>query len=147
MKNQNNVLACTWIVLLLAIMFLAFSSCVRTPEGAERKITRLTKRFPSIVRYDTITVTDTITIKGDTVTRHFYFMGDTVRINEGRLEMKYFYNQTTNEHYLHGQCKDTTVVNKVTVAYPWIKKKTTDWLPWIVAGVLAVLLFWRKYNS
>ena len=92
---------------------------------------------------DTTYVHDTIYSKSvDHDTTFFYNQKDTIVIREGRLVMKYFYNDSTV--YLKGECltdtiyRDKIIITNSTELKPDLFDK---WKWWIIGLFLALLLF------
>jgi len=124
-----------WIIVIL--MYLMLFSC--SPQWRHD---RITKRHPEVHTRDSITIRDTIRFKE---VKHdssfFYKQSDTVRIEKGNLEIKYFYSHDTV--HIDGRCKEvqTIIERKVPIYVP-----TTDyvamfkrWFWWIV-GIVALLI-------
>lgn len=91
---------------------------------------------------DTIRIHDTIYSKSvDHDTTFFYNQKDTVIIKEGRLIMKYFYNDSTV--YLKGECltdtiyRDKIIINNSTELKPDLFDK---WKWWIIGAFFVLLL-------
>ncbi len=101
MLLKKNILIPLSFIGILALL----GSC--TPQ---QRIARILKRHPELIKSDTIFKRDTIytvSVEKDTVFN--YYTKDTVVIREGKLTMKYFYNDHDSTVYLKGKCEADTV--------------------------------------
>ncbi len=95
---------------------------------------------------DTVYVTkETIVPKVERDTVFNYFQKDTVIIREGRLTMRYFYNNTDSTVYLQGECDTIKVVQKVPVAVNTYKPSQSYWY-WYIIGFLLVLILLKRFK-
>jgi hypothetical protein len=91
---------------------------------------------------DTLVVRDTIKIdnvKHDT-SFHFNSTKDTIVIDKGRLQMKYYYSNDTV--FLSGNCKDSVIIREIRVPIDKtikVEKYLSDWA-WLVIGLVFILL-------
>ena len=133
---KNNKFYWFLILVSLFVMFVATScDCSYHLRMAKKKCNQ---SFLS----DTTYIRDTIySTSVDHDTTFFYNQKDTVVIREGRLVMKYFYNDSTV--YLKGECltdtiyRDKIIITNSTELKPDIFDK---WKWWIVGLFLALLL-------
>lgn len=138
-ENNDNR---NWYIWLLMCLFafsviLALSSC--SCEFYQRK---LDKKCPKV--QDTLTVHDATYIPEvttDTVVK--YWARDTVVIREGKLTVKYFYNNHDSTVYLQGKCAADTVYKEIKVPYEKNLIKPDyfpNWLKWSVITLLLLII-------
>lgn len=93
---------------------------------------------------ETITVHDTVTfpeVRTDSV--FFYNQKDTVLIQKGNIEVRYFYSN--DSVFIDGTCKEVTVVKERVVTVNKFKQ-SSNW-PWFIVVLLVgfiVALFVRR---
>ena len=119
----------------IAILILLLCSC-----SAEKKLNKLIAKHPEL--RDTIYVHDTLTtelIRADTT--FVSVPGDTVRVDNGKLHIKYV-KLPGDTVYLEGQCDPDTVIKITTVERiaPTVTKSVVPWWVWLVISLLAVVL-------
>ena len=103
----------------LAIYFaliILFGSCseARKFRRAEKKIYRLTQKYPDLLKKDTLH--DTFSIVTPEIKYDTQFVdkpGDTTYINNEKLEIKYVRIGDTT--YIEGKCKSDTVIQTVEI--------------------------------
>lgn len=90
---------------------------------------------------DTIFKKDTVLINSvQTHTIFHYNQKDTVIVKEGRLTMKYFYNDSTV--YLAGKCDTVFVVKDIPVVVNKTEVKESNFLHlWVIIVVLFIIIF------
>ena len=112
-KRKNSLLY------LLLILF-AFNSCSlekRTENKqrkAERKIEKLTIKYPQLLKQDTIT--DTLNVFIPKVKHDTSFIGtasDTTYIYKNKLRIKYI--RVGDTTYIEGECKGDTIIQTVNI--------------------------------
>ena len=118
---------------------LAALVCLTSCSG-EKKLQRILANHPEL--RDTIYVHDTLTtelVRADTT--FVPVPGDTVRLDNGKLHIKYV-RLPGDTVYLEGQCDPDTVIHTVTVERiaPTITKSIVPWWVWLVIALLAVAL-------
>lgn len=96
---------------------------------------------------DTVYKKDTVLISSvQTHTVFHYNQKDTVIVKEGRLIMKYFYNDSTV--YLAGKCDTVFVVKDVPVVVNKTEIKESNFIYlWVIIIVLFIIIFkllWKK---
>lgn len=96
---------------------------------------------------DTVFKKDTVLINSvQTHTVFHYNQKDTVIVKEGRLTMKYFYNDSTV--YLAGKCDTVFVVKDVPVVVNTTEVKESKFIYlWVIIIVLFIIIFkllWKK---
>jgi len=96
---------------------------------------------------DTVFKKDTVLINSvQTHTVFHYNQKDTVIVKEGRLTMKYFYNDSTV--YLAGKCDTVFVVKDVPVVVNQTEvKESNPWYLWVIIFLLLIMLIkllWKK---
>jgi hypothetical protein len=118
---------------------LAALVCLTSCSG-EKKLQRLLANHPEL--RDTIYVHDTLTtelVRADTT--FVSVPGDTVRLDNGKLHIKYV-RIPGDTVYLEGQCDPDTVIKVTTVERiaPTITKSIVPWWVWLVISMLVVAL-------
>lgn len=90
---------------------------------------------------DTVFKKDTVLISSvQTHTVFHYNQKDTVIVKEGRLTMKYFYNDSTV--YLAGKCDTVFVVKDIPVVVNKTEVKESNFLHlWVIIVVLFIIIF------
>lgn len=139
-------------VILLAFLF----SC-----SPQKKLNRLIKKHPELVKVDTIVVRDTIrdtisivteSVKTDTVFS-LYEVHDTITITKDNLTIRYYHDTIHDSIYISGEC-DTIFVKVpyeriVEYKVPCDKvivKKGISWWYWfiIIMLILGILYLVKK---
>ncbi len=145
-------------ILIYFIVLLATTSCseARKFRRAEKKIYRLTQKYPDLLKQDTLH--DTLSIITPEVRYDTQFVdkpGDTTYINNGKLEIKYVRIGDTT--YIEGKCKSDTiiqtveipveriVVRKETIVDQLIRyfKNSIIWVIILVVLAFVIRLLWR----
>ena len=103
-------------ILIYFILLLITTSCSEAKKlrRAEKKIYRLTQKYPDLLKKDTLY--DTFSIITPEVRYDTQFVdkpGDTTYINNGKLEIKYVRIGDTT--YIEGKCKSDTIVQTVEI--------------------------------
>jgi len=144
-KHHNNYQVTFWAGLISAfiILTLLLSSC-----GCNYHLKRIKAKCNTSVFTDTIWKKDTVFIKSVQTDSVFkYFQTDTILIREGRLTMKYFYNQKDSTVYLNGKCDTVFVIKDQPMSVTTNEYKPGfDWkfLTIICAIILLLILILRK---
>jgi shikimate 5-dehydrogenase len=145
--------------LLIALICLSFASCSiesrtkRKISRAERKIEKLTIKYPQLLKSDTIhEKIEIITpaVKLDTIHRVVY--GDTVYLDKDRLKVKYIIQNDTI--LLSAECASDTIYKEVSIPFQQIVVKKRSILDRIGSGFksliyLLILLFlcWLGFKA
>jgi len=123
---------------------------------AERKIEKLTIRYPELLKKDTINDTIQVTTEAIEVDTAFEAKdGDTVTIFKDRLRIKYYRQNDTV--YLSGTCAADTIYKTVSVPYQQVvvrketileqiqkQSKRIIWLLVILAIIyVAIRIIWK----
>lgn len=120
----------------LAILLLFLSSC-----SCDWHLKKARQKCNISQLSDTLFISDTTyvdRVKKDTL--FYYNQKDTVIIREGRLTMKYFYNDSTV--YLSGTCDTIKVIKEVPVIVNNTELKGSNLFNDIIKGLaLAIILF------
>jgi len=87
------------------------------------RINKIRKKHPELFGKDTMSIFDTIEVKGNRIDSIFKFNSDTIRIYNDRQEIKYFYNTKTNNHYIEGKVKDTIIYKEIKVPVEVFKEQ------------------------
>jgi len=103
-------------ILIYFILLLVTTSCSEAKKlrRAEKKIYRLTQKYPDLLKQDTLH--DTLSIITPEVRYDTQFVdkpGDTTYINNGKLEIKYVRIGDTT--YIEGKCKSDTIIQTVEI--------------------------------
>jgi len=147
---------------LLIALILVLSSCSlehrmeKKFRKAERKIEKLTIRYPELLKKDTINDTIQVTTEAIEVDTAFEAKdGDTVTIFQDRLRIKYYRQNDTV--YLSGTCAADTIYKTVSVPYQQVvvrketileqiqkQSKRIIWLLVILAIIyVAIRIIWK----
>ena len=111
--------------LLIALICLSLSSCSiesrtkRKIRRAERKIEKLTIKYPQLLKQDTIhEKIEIITpaVKLDTIHRIIY--GDTIYLDKDKLRIKYIIQNDTL--LLSAECASDTIIKEVSIPFQQI---------------------------
>lgn len=104
-----------WFLLGIACaMLIILSGC-----SCNSLMSRIQKKNCATFRNDTLLVHDTIRIneiRRDTTFR-FTHTSDTIRLNNDRLHIKYFFNTHDSTIYLAGKCDSIIVYREIKVPY------------------------------
>lgn len=125
------------IAVCLLVLIIMCNSC-----SCDYHLSRIKKKCNTSFQSDTIRIQDTIFIKESRVDTLFKRTSDTVRINNDRLHIKYFYNNHDSTVYIQGKCdslivyRDKYVVTNNTEFKPDLLK---GW-KWGILGIFLALL-------
>jgi hypothetical protein len=101
-------------LLIISIIFI----CSCSPQ---KRIARILKHHPELVKSDTVFRPDTVITKlVQKDTSFHFFQPDTVFIKEGKLTYKYFLRHDSTV-YLDGKCDPDTIIREI----PFIVNNTT----------------------
>lgn len=122
----------------LLLVLLLLCAC-----SAEKRLYRLIKRNPGLVKTDTIFRSDTTIIPEYSKDTVFVPGRDTVIIREGKLTVKYFH--TDSVVYLSGKCDSTKDIKKRAVlvkSVPLIKvvKEIPQYIKWVIAALVGCFI-------
>ncbi len=138
-------------VITLILIAFAISSCSQKAKvrRAEKKVVKLTKKYPELLQKDTLKIVDTVVIKSithDTVAKIVYHDSVTVVDNE-RVYLKYFYDTVRKEIYHEVECKSDTVIREHEVVYDKVvvREKPNYWILFLV--VVVCLIVYRLVNT
>jgi hypothetical protein len=103
---------------LILILIFTVTSC-----SPQKKLQRLVKNNPELIRVDTIHFRDTINVVTnqvykDTLTTLKSISKDTLIITKENLRIKTFYNYHTDSIFISGECQSDTVFVPYEVAIP-----------------------------
>jgi len=143
--NQSNPNHLLFIAILLAILFFILNSCT-----CDYHLRKAKSKCGYTTKTDTIYRNDTTFINRVTKDTVFnYYSRDTVVIKEGRLTMKYFYNNHDSTVYLKGQCDTVFIVKPIPIQVNTteIKQSWLSYLKWfgLILGLVITLLLIKKY--
>jgi len=144
------------VILYIGVLFF-LSSCCTTRickiERAEKKISKLTEKYPELLDKDTIILKDTITINDIIADTSFIDTPttDTIIITKDKLTIRYI--KTDSIIYLEGNCEGDTIyiTNEVPVEtivvreLTWREKaKEYTYLLFAIAALLLVIRIFFK---
>ena len=145
--------------LLIALICLSFALCSiesrtkRKIRRAERKIEKITIKYPQLLKQDTIHETIEIitpAVKLDTIHRIIY--GDTVYLDKDKLKVKYIIQNDTL--LLSAECASDTIYKEVSIPFQQIVVKKRSIIDRIGSGFkslmyLLILLFlcWLAFKA
>jgi len=92
------------ILFIPLIVFLSYSC------SPEKRIARIVKRHPELIKKDTVWSKDTLVttaVKHDSL--FHYYQPDTVYIKEGKMTVKYIFNKDSTV-YIQGKCDADTII-------------------------------------
>lgn len=138
------------IITLILIAF-ALTSCSHKAKvrRAEKKVVKLTKKYPELLQKDTVKIIDTVVVESvthDTVTKMVYHDSVTVVDNE-RVYLKYFYDTVRKEIYHEVECKADTVIREHEVVHDKVvvREKPNYWILFLV--VVVCFIVYRLINT
>jgi len=125
------------------IIILLLSSC-----SPQKRLNRLVKKHPELIKVDTLSVHDTIhteTIKADTVFKDTTFLRllrDTITVVNDRLRINtYHYRDSI---FIEGECIGDTIIREIRVPYKYIqpvtKVKTPAYIIILLVGLVILLI-------
>ena len=145
--------------LLIALICLSLSSCSiesrtkRKIRRAERKIEKLTIKYPQLLKHDTIhEKIEIITpaVKLDTI--HRVVHGDTVYLDKDKLRIKYIIQNDTI--LLSAECKSDTIIKEVSIPFQQVVVKKRSLLDRIGSGfkslmylLIFLFLIWLGFQA
>ena len=145
--------------LLIALICLSLSSCSiesrtkRKIRRAERKIEKLTIKYPQLLKHDTIhEKIEIITpaVKLDTI--HRVVHGDTVYLDKDKLRIKYIIQNDTI--LLSAECKSDTIYKEISIPFQQIVVQKRSILDRIGSGfksliylVILLFLIWLGFKA
>ena len=128
------------------LILLILSSC-----SPEKRIARILKKHPELVKSDTVWHRDTIYTKSVEKDTTFYFnQPDTVYMNEGKMHVKYYFNKDSTV-YLQGKCDADTVVKYYPVQVNSVSVKDGKWYDeaikyvWFLVFLLILYILYRIF--
>ena len=130
------------IAICLLVLIIMCNSC-----SCDYHLSRIKKKCNTSFQSDTIRIQDTIFIKESRVDTLFKRTSDTVRINNDRLHIKYFYNNHDSTVYIQGKCdslivyRDKYVVTNNTEFKPDLFNKYKWWIIGFFAVILLIAIF------
>jgi len=122
-------------ILAIACIIFAMASC-----SPQKRMSRLVKKHPELIRTDTAYVWDSVLIEGTRIDTMYQSRLDTLVIERNNLTIKHYYDRANDRHYLSGECRDTVhhyTREVIRQGYPVIEKRT----PKIIMLVVGVLGF------
>ena len=145
--------------LLIALICLSLGSCSiesrtkRKIRRAERKIEKLTIKYPQLLKQDTIHETIEIitpAVKIDTI--HRIIRGDTIYLDKDKLRIKYVVQNDTL--LLSAECASDTIYKEISVPFQQVVVQKRSLLDRIGSGFksliyLLILLFlcWLGFKA
>lgn len=111
----------------------------------QKRLNRLIKRHPELVKIDTAIVSDTVhieTIKADTVfkdTTYFRLLRDTITITNDRLTIRQYH--TRDSIFIEGECLGDTLIREIKVPYQTVRAVTKEVIPlWIKIFLVGLII-------
>lgn len=141
-RNTRN----NWII--NGAIALICSTSLLIGCSPEMRMDRLIKKHPHLLATDTVTVTDSILIRGTQGDTVFKLSYDTMVFVKDNMTVNHFYNHETDSVYIWAKCHDTVhhftkdiVTKTVTVdSNPWAWKKR-HWF--FLIGLILFIVIWR----
>lgn len=151
MKAQMKAKLYVLIAIIVCAVLVSLTSC-----DPSKRIARIIKRNPDLVKIDTVWKKDTIYTAGASKdsTFHFY-QHDTVVLKKDNLTVKYYFNKDSTI-YINGKCAPDTIVkmypvqvNSVSVAKALtFKERVKVWIFDNWWWMLAILwLIWKIFGT
>ena len=109
--KENDLLIRTILVIASLAVLVSINSC-----ACDYHMKRMRKKCDYVLQKDTVRVKDTVyvpSVQTDTIFK--YYQKDTVIIREGKLTMKYYYNNHDSTVYLSGKCDTLNIIREVPV--------------------------------
>lgn len=132
--------------IVFSILFVCFLiSC-----SPEQRLARMLKKYPELIKHDTVWKKDTITVFGtktDTIIQ--IWQKDTVIIKNDQLTMKY-YMRSDSTIYLEGECDTITIIREIPISVNSVTATIEElsffekWGSWILMVLLLVYLIILK---
>lgn len=110
----------------------------------QKRLDRLIRKHPELVKVDTATVIDTVIIPKVTVdtvlkdTTYFRLLRDTIVINNDRLTIRQYH--TRDSIFITGECKDSIIIREVSVPYQTVKAVTSEKIPLYIKIIIVLML-------
>lgn len=116
-------------------LFLLLSlCCLMASCSPERRLARLLKQHPHLIKSDTVFRADTIFIAGsnsDTVFKNT-ITKDTIIIKENNLTIKYF--NSGDSVFVYGECDTIRLIREIPIitnSVSYVERKT-KWWDWVI---------------
>ena len=109
--KENDLLIRAILVIASLAVLASINSCT-----CDYHMKRMRKKCDYVLQKDTVRVKDTVyvpSVETDTIFK--YYQKDTVIIREGKLTMKYYYNNHDSTVYLSGKCDTLNIIREVPV--------------------------------
>lgn len=138
-KRKNNI----FFILLTTLLFTSCSIEQRMENKlrrAERRIEKLTIKYPGLIKKDTLY--DTIRVVSDGVKIDTSFVnvpGDTMYLYKDKLRIKYV--RVGDTTYIRGECKSDTIIQTIKIPFEKIVVREEGIINQI-KGYLKRYLFW-----
>jgi hypothetical protein len=114
----------------------------------QRKMQRLVKKHPELMRVDTVRILDTVripSVRVDTMwsVREFHeLLHDTIVLTNERLRVEIWRHDSIIK--MSGECADTIIIRELQIPVDRViiekRQGAPTWLLWLVIGVAAALL-------
>lgn len=142
-------------IIIIFSCFVLLTSCCTTRickiERAEKKIAKLTDKFPELLQNDTVVFSDTLTI--ETIKADTSFIStntnDTVIITNDRVTIKYI--KTDSLIFIEGECVGDTVIITKEIPIETVVVRELTWrerakdYTYFVFAIAALLLVVRIF--
>ena len=138
--------------LIVVVCLILLAGC-----SPQKKLQRLIKKHPELVRDTTIQDIDTFIINvpkvsNDTVINLHSVTHDTLILEKERLRIQTYYNHHTDSLYIYGECEEIidTVTRTEQIKVPYVvnneDKFPWKWLILIISGSV-IYHFYQKKNQ
>lgn len=119
-----------YIILILLIL----TSC-----NPQKRIDRIIKRNPHLIKKDTILIKDTIITEKVSKDTIFNINFDTINIEKEKLKVKLIRINDTIQ--LYAECKEDTIFyEKIVEVDKIVHKKNNNWLIWLIILAIALMI-------
>tara|TARA_R110000744_G_scaffold168571_1_gene286298 strand:+ start:26196 stop:26672 length:477 start_codon:yes stop_codon:yes gene_type:complete len=118
----------TFLILLLVFATSCCSTRLCKIERAEKRITKITNKFPELLSKDTLIIKDTVTFNEVIADTSFIYNPlalDTIIITKDKLTIKYIKKDSII--YLSGNCEADTIYITNTIPYNKIVVRELTW--------------------
>ena len=129
-------------------IFLILVGCFLISCNPQKRLQRMVKKHPELIKVDTLHFVDTITlmtqrVHQDTVTNLQSITHDTLIITKENLTVKTIYNYETDSIYIYGECDSDTITQIIERQIPYNKievKKSFDFKAALIISFISILI-------
>jgi len=151
LKNTARILRVI-VVAIFGVALLLMCSC-----SAQKRLNRLVRKNPELVKTEIITHRDTIVVQGVKVDTVFSFKEfythvlDTLRIEKDHFRVDIYHDTVTNQIFIDGECDTVHVPYEVQIEVPTIImeelswwKRNSWWIYLAIAGAVALYILYKR---